>query len=225
VHLDALVFDFDGVIIDTESARFRVWSNIFALHGQILPREQWVKNIGRSEYVIHPYELLEQMTGELVDKEKIRALEKQLENEYIQNEPLMCGVFDRINEAVAADTRLGIVSSASRRYVEHHLRERGIFQLFDVLVCRDDVAIHKPHPLPYLKAIEVLGADHRCSCAFEDSPIGVESAVSAGLYCIAIAGKMTKELDLSKANLIINSFADITYKLLLERMNKIEFTK
>jgi putative hydrolase of the HAD superfamily len=224
LRLDAVVFDFDGVIIDTETARFEVWEKIFEEHGQVLPREVWVKSIGRSEYVVNPYDLLREVTGEHIDIDRLRLYEKKMEDEYIARKPLTPGLVERMDEARNAGARLAIATSASRRYVEKHLRDRGIFSCFDLLVCRDDVTKHKPDPEPYKNAVESLGADFSCSLAVEDSPAGIESAVTAGLFCVAIAGNMTKEMNLNRAHRIVNSLTDITFKSIAERNFKIEYS-
>jgi HAD superfamily hydrolase (TIGR01509 family) len=217
LRIDAVVFDFDGVIIDTETARYEVWMKLFEEYGQILPRDIWVKSIGRSEYVINPYQLLKNMTGKDIDVDKLRVYEKQLEDEYIAKKPLNPGLIDRINEVKSAGGHLAIASSSSRMYVEKHLRNRDILRYFDLLVCRDDVNRHKPNPEPYRKAVESLGADVSYSFAVEDSPSGIESAVAAGLFCIALAGNMTRDMNLTRAHIIADSLKDITFKSLIER--------
>ncbi|HEX2957274.1 MAG TPA: HAD family phosphatase [Chitinispirillaceae bacterium] len=222
MRIDAVVFDFDGVIIDTETARYEVWKRIFMEHNQVLPREIWVKSIGRTEYYISPYELLSQLSGKRVDADSLRNYEKSMEEQYIAQKPLTAGLLERISEARNAGGRFAIASSASRRYVEKHLAERNILSLFDVLVCRDDVSRHKPHPEPYLRAVELLDAEIGYSFAVEDAPAGIEAAVSAGLFCIAVAGNMTRDMDQSRAHCIVESLEEFTFKSLVERKNSIE---
>jgi HAD superfamily hydrolase (TIGR01509 family) len=221
LRIDAVVFDFDGVIIDTETARYEVWKRIFQEHNQVLPKDIWVKSIGRTEYFISPYDLLVQLTGTSIDIDTLRAYEKSMEEQYIAQKPLTTGLLERINEARGAGGRFAIASSASRRYVEKHLKERNILNHFDALVCRDDVSRHKPHPQPYLRALELLDAEIDYSFAVEDAPAGIEAAVSAGLFCVAVAGNMTKDMDQSRAHCIVNSLDDFTFESLIER-KKIE---
>lgn len=222
MRIDAVVFDFDGVIIDTETARYEVWKRIFQEHNQVLPRGIWVKSIGRTEYYISPYDLLAQVTGKSIDTDMLRAYEKRLEEQYIAQKPLTAGLLERISEARSAGGRFAIASSASRRYVEKHLADRGISNLFDALVCRDDVNKHKPLPEPYLRAVELLDAEIDYSFAVEDAPAGIEAAVSAGLFCVAVAGNMTRDMDQSKAHCIVGSLDEFTFKSLVERKNTIE---
>ncbi len=222
MRIDAVVFDFDGVIIDTETARYEVWKRIFQEHNQVLPRDIWVKSIGRTEYFISPYDLLMQLTGKSIDYDTLRNYEKSMEEYYIAQKPLTAGLLERIDEARNAGGRFAIASSASRRYVEKHLKDRGIEKLFDVLVCRDDVNRHKPHPQPYLRALELLDAAIDYSFAVEDAPAGIEAAVSAGLFCIAVAGNMTRDMDQSRAHYIVEFLDEFTFKSLVERKNTIE---
>lgn len=222
MRIDAVIFDFDGVIIDTETARYEVWKRIFQEHNQVLPREIWVKSIGHTEYYISPYDLLAQLTGKSIDTDMLRAYEKSMESQYIAQKPLTLGLLERIDEAKRGGGRCAIASSASRRYVEKHLSERNILSLFDVLVCRDDVSRHKPDPLPYLRAVELLDAEIDYSFAVEDAPAGIEAAVSAGLFCVAVAGNMTRDMDQSRAHCIVGSLDEFTFKSLVERKNTIE---
>jgi HAD superfamily hydrolase (TIGR01509 family) len=222
LRIDAVVFDFDGVIIDTETARYEVWRRIFQEHNQVLPREIWVKSIGRTEYFISPYDLLAQVSGKSIDTDMLRLYEKSMEEQYIAEKPLTAGLIERIDEARAAGGRFAIASSASRRYVQKHLTDRGIANLFDVLVCRDDVSRHKPHPEPYLRAVELLDANIEYSFAVEDAPAGIEAAVSAGLFCVAVAGNMTRDMDQSRAHVIVETLEEFTFTSLVERKNTIE---
>jgi HAD superfamily hydrolase (TIGR01509 family) len=222
LRIDAVVFDFDGVIIDTETARYEVWKRIFQEHNQVLPKDIWVKSIGRTEYFINPYDLLGQLTGTNIDTDKLRAYEKSMEEQYIAQKPLTAGLLERINEARGVGGRFAIASSASRRYVEKHLTERNILNNFDALVCRDDVSWHKPHPQPYLRALELLDAEIDYSFAVEDAPAGIEAAVSAGLFCVAVAGYMTRDMDQSRAHCIVNSLNEFTFESLIERKKTIE---
>ncbi|MBN1601865.1 MAG: HAD family phosphatase [Chitinispirillaceae bacterium] len=221
MRLDAVVFDFDGVVIDTETARYEVWKKIFEEYGQVLPREIWVKSIGRSEYVVNPCDLLRGITGRDIDVDQLWLYQKKMEDRYIAGKPLTAGLVERLNEVKAAGARIAIASSASRRYVEKHLKDRDIFGYFDTLVCRDDVIKHKPDPEPYRNAVESLGAELSFSLAVEDSPAGIESAVSAGLFCVAIAGNMTREMNLSRAHCIVDSLDDITFTSIAERNFKL----
>jgi HAD superfamily hydrolase (TIGR01509 family) len=216
MRIDAVVFDFDGVILDTESARFEAWKKIFNNFDQELPFEIWTESIGRSEYVVNPYDLLRSLTGRDIATETIRAMERQYEMEYIALQPLMSGVVDRILEAKEYGAGIAIASSSSRGWVEGHLREREIFRYFDAIVCRNDVERHKPHPDPYQKALQHLNANAADSFAIEDSPAGIEAAVSAGMFCIAIKGAMTRHMDQSKAHLCLDSLAEITFNALLK---------
>jgi HAD superfamily hydrolase (TIGR01509 family) len=222
LRIDAVVLDFDGVIIDTETARYEVWMRIFKEHNQVLPRDIWVKSIGRSEYFINPYDLLAQLTGTSIDTDMLRAYKESMEEHYIAQKPLTAGLLERLNEARSAGGRFAIASSASRRYVQKHLVDRGIEKLFDALVCRDDVSRHKPHPQPYLRALELLDAEIEHSFAVEDSPAGIEAAVSAGLFCVAVTGNMTRDMDQSRAHFIVNSFEEFTFESLIERKKTIE---
>ena len=101
--------------------------------------------------------------------------------EQVESLSLLPGVEERIKEAVAMGIPLAIASSSSRNWVEGHLKSRNLLQYFTATVCREDTTLHKPLPHPYLKALELLKSSAEDSLAIEDSPIGIEAAVSAGL--------------------------------------------
>jgi HAD superfamily hydrolase (TIGR01509 family) len=219
--MKAVVFDFDGVIIDTETARYEAWQKIYSSYGCILPLDIWVQSIGKAQYAIHPYDYLLQNINVDIDYAEITALHKKLEVELADKLPLLPGVKARIDEAKELGMALAVVSSSSRAWVGGHLRRRGLYDKFEVLVCRDDTEQHKPSPVPYLKAVNILGCEAAQAFAIEDSPTGIEAAVSAGLFCIGVGCSMTINMDLSRANLIVKSLEEIS----LSSLSKSRYSK
>lgn len=214
--MKAVVFDFDGVIIDTEQARYDAWQKIYSSYGCFLPLDIWVQSIGKAQYAIHPYDYLQKNTGIQIDPAEIHALHKRLEVEITDKMPLLPGVKDRIDEAKELGMALAVVSSSSRAWVGGHLKRRGLLDNFKILICREDTEHHKPSPVPYLKAVNILGCGAAQAFAIEDSPTGIEAAVSAGLYCIGVGCSMTCDMDLSRANIIVKSLEEISFSNLSE---------
>ena len=211
MKLQAVVFDFDGVILDTEMARYEAWQRIFCSYGQTLPLEIWVQSIGRAQYAIHPFDVLRELvTGEL-DYEQIRNIHKEYELEQVECLGLLPGVQDRIEEAHDLGIRLGLASSSSRSWVERHLTRRDLLGYFDCIICREDTNTHKPSPEPYRTVLQRMGCIPDNSVAVEDSPLGIEAAVNAGLYCLGVGCSLTKGLDLSRASRIISSLQEISW--------------
>lgn len=206
-----MVFDFDGVIIDTEKARYEAMQEIFALHGQILPLQVWMESVGRAAYAIDPFDYLEKLTGEKLDHDRLKSGHKKLEMEMADALPILPGVIERLEEVCNSGGQLAVASSSSRAWVEGHLRKRGLMKYFSVTVCRDDTVRHKPDPEPYRTALIMLNCVPQYSFAVEDSPLGIISAKSAGLNCIAVGCSLTRDLDLSNAHYVFDSLSDVSF--------------
>ena len=212
MNLQAVVFDFDGVCIDTEYARFRSWQMIYEKYGFELPRDEWVKNIGTATWVSDPFVLLERLTGKKLNWEECDAFHRVKEKEIADTLPLQPGLIDRLQEAKALHIPCAIASSSSHRWVDGHLTRRGIMDLFATTVCKEDTSVHKPDPKPYLMVLERLGVPPANAVAFEDSPLGIASARTAGLYCIAVPCGLTAGMDLSAAQRIVASLEEVSFE-------------
>jgi HAD superfamily hydrolase (TIGR01509 family) len=212
MHIQAVIFDFDGVCVDTEMARFMSWQKIYTAFQLELPRDEWVKNIGKAAYVADPFDILERLAGHDLDREALHGQHRINELEIADALPLLPGVAERLTEAQSLGIACGIASSSSHLWVDGHLRRRGIFEMFGVIICREDTATHKPDPAPYLAALQRLGVDAENAIAVEDSPAGIASARAAGLYCIGVPCSMTRDMDMSGADLIVESLEEVSFR-------------
>lgn len=200
--LDALIFDFDGLIVDTETPEALVWREVFRDNGQSLPDNYWNDSIGRGAEQVKetPLELLNRLTGGELDIEAVdKARERRLYN-MIAAEPVRRGVVSLLKEAKAAGMRLGVASSSKHWWVDGHLQRLGLAHYFDHVICADDVLRAKPYPDLYLRAASKLKVGTAEVIAFEDSPNGIAAAVAAGIFVIAVPNSMTASLDLTAAN-------------------------
>ena len=213
--IEALVFDFDGVVIDTETPDYLTWQQTFESYGVELERSLWTQSIGGGEGDFDFYRHLEELSGRRVDREAVRAGRRSRYLEMVRNNPLLPGVESYITQAKGMGLRLGIASSSDRRWVEGHLEERGLIRHFDVVKCRDDVSRAKPDPELYVSAVESLGAQPENAIAIEDSAIGVTAAKRAGLFCVVVPNQITRELPTDHADLRLNSLADLPLERLL----------
>jgi beta-phosphoglucomutase-like phosphatase (HAD superfamily) len=127
-------------------------------------------------------------------------------------------VVERIDEAKALGLMVGLASSSTLDWVRGHLARLGILERFDCLRCRDDVANVKPEPDLYVAVLDCLGVRASEAIAIEDSPNGVTAAKRAGMRCIAIPNSITARLDLSQADVLLASLADITLPELLRKV-------
>jgi HAD superfamily hydrolase (TIGR01509 family) len=213
----ALIFDFDGVILDTEGPIYQSWQEVYAANGVALPFEQWVKTVGSSNEAFHPQRYLEERLGRLLPQEVIdRRVERRVE--LVLEQPLLPGVAALIDAARAAGMAIGVASSSSRDWVSSHLERLGIRDSFVCLRSRDDVEHVKPEPDLYLAALECLGVAATEAVAIEDSPNGISAAKRAGLRCVAVPNPLTASLDLSGADVLLESLADVTLSELLQQL-------
>lgn len=204
----ALVFDFDGLIIETETPVFRAWSETFAAHGEQLSIEFWKTIVGTNTF--DAIGELELRIGQELDREEVRRLAHARELELAEAQPLQPGVLELIQAAKEAGLRLGVASSSTRHWVHGHLQSRGLLDRFDCVRCRDDVGgAGKPDPAVYGAVIDCLRVTAPEAVAIEDSPHGIASARAAGLRCVAVPGPLTDGLDLSAADLRVASVADL----------------
>ena len=213
------MFDFDGLILDTEGPVYRSWLEVYEAHGEELPFDRWVQIVGSTTTGFHPQHHLEERLGRPLHKDVLdRRIDRR--TELVLAERMLPGVVQRLDQARTADLKLGVASSSTREWVTGHLARLGILDRFDCVRCRDDVANAKPEPDLYLAVLECLGVSVEEAIAIEDSPNGVAAAKRAGMRCVAIPNPITARLDLSQADLVLGSLAELTVVQLLERLGR-----
>ena len=214
----ALIFDFDGLILDTEGPIYQSWAEVYAAHRVDLPFELWVKTVGSSNDAFHPQFHLEERIGSKLPQDVIdRRIERRVE--LVLAQPLLAGVADHVASAAAMGLKLGVASSSSREWVSGHLERLGLLAPFQCLRCRDDVEHVKPEPDLYLAVLDCLGVKADEAVAIEDSPNGIMAAKRAGLRCVAVPNPLTVGLDLSGADVRLGSLADGTLSELLQQVS------
>jgi HAD superfamily hydrolase (TIGR01509 family) len=214
--IKALIFDFDGLILDTESPEYQSWQEIYQEHGCSLSLSKWAESIGISSVdAFDPCDYLEQQLGQSVDREAIRARHHARFDELIAMQSLLPGVEDYIFEAKKLGLKLGLASSSSRAWVTRYLSRFRIHTYFDALRCADDVERAKPDPALYLAALQALGVEAHEAIALEDSPNGVLAAKRAGIFCVAVPNALTRQLSLDLADLQLASLAELPLEKLL----------
>jgi HAD superfamily hydrolase (TIGR01509 family) len=216
----ALVFDFDGLILDTEMPAFQAWDEIFREHGVELSRERWFDYIGREGGWFDVYAHLEELTGRPVDREALKDRRAARRDELVAAQQLLHGVVDLFREAKAGGMKVGIASSSRRDWVCGHLERLAFMEGWDAIVCRDDVEHAKPAPDLYLRAAELLGVAPREAVALEDSPNGIRAAKAAGMWCIAVPNPLTSDLDHTQADVRLGSLADVPLEDLLALLSR-----
>ncbi len=201
----ALVFDFDGLILDTETSVYEAWRIVYEEHGQVLPRDRWLTRIGTDGSAFDPLVELRARVGESLDAERIRERRMAYHRAHIEGLDQMPGVRACLEHARAKSIATAIASSSPFNWVNGHIERLGLAHFFDQIVTAEQVNAAKPAPDLYLRAIELLGVDPGDAIALEDSPNGVQSAKAAGLYCVAVPGPMTRTLSFEAADVVLES--------------------
>ncbi|MDA0733516.1 MAG: HAD family hydrolase [Chloroflexi bacterium] len=216
--INALVFDFDGVILDTETPDYQTWHEVFQSHGVVLELSVWTQHIGGRSGRFDWHQHLEELAGVSIERESLHKERRQRYIEIIRASPVLPGVLEYIQEAKRLGLSLGVASSSSREWVEGHLSRLDILNLFDSIKGSDDVIQVKPDPELYLASVSHLGTQPERALAIEDSAHGVTAAKSAGLFCLAVPNPMTNDLPLDHADLRLASLAEMPLEVLLGQL-------
>ena len=208
--IKGLIFDFDGLILDTETPLLRSWEAILGEYGLTVSMEEWASQLGTSADLPAGYEMIESHINESIDRDEIRARRSQHELELIEEEEVMPGVVDILAEAKGRGLRLGVASSSERKWVIGHLTKLGLAGYFDSVRSADDVSRTKPFPDLYLAVLQDFGIQAVEAIAFEDSRHGVEAAKQAGIFCVAVPNEVTRYLLMPEADLTVRAISDLT---------------
>ncbi|MDO4263917.1 MAG: HAD-IA family hydrolase [Deinococcus sp.] len=186
--IQALLFDFDGTVMDTETTEFRHWQRLYGLHGRELHLRDWQRGIGTwgafDPWAGLPQEV--QAERERVGGELHRGLLEEL-----RGQDLRPGVVALLDEAQAAGLRLALVTSSGRDWVTDWLTQHSLLDRFETLCTKDDVARVKPDPELYSLAVQRLGLRPEQCLAIEDSLNGATAAVAAGVRAVVVPNEVT----------------------------------
>lgn len=214
--IKALVFDFDGLIIDTETPEYESWKEVFDSYGVELDRNKWDCSIGGAAFDI--YQLLEELSGQRIERDVIRPRRRRRYSERVERNPLLPGVVDYINAAKQMGLRMSIASSSRSGWAAGHMERRKLLHNFEFVLSAADVSNVKPDPELYETAVRRLGIQGHEALALEDSFNGLASAKAAGLHCVVVPNPMTRHMNFAKADLYLDSLADMTLDRLLEEL-------
>jgi HAD superfamily hydrolase (TIGR01509 family) len=213
--IKALIFDFDGLILDTEITMFQTWQEIFQTYGLSLSMQEWAGFLGHSADPEEPYIALEQHLNRPIDREALHSMRVKHEGELLQFQEALPGVEALIHEAKSNGMKLAVASSSDRNWVTKHLSRLDLIAYFDVIKCAEDVMHTKPHPDLYIAALEALEIDADQAIVLEDSINGLKAAKAAGIFCVAVPNKITSQLQTPDADVILNSLKGITLERLI----------
>jgi HAD superfamily hydrolase (TIGR01509 family) len=206
----AVIFDFDGLILDTEFPIFAAWSAVFEAHDAVpLTIEEWAEGLGTTEGVDVESRLRER-AGRPVDFDAANQARRMHRDAMLELERALPGVEAWLDEAEAAGYGVAIASSSPDDWVHEHLDRIGLRARFPTIVTAGGPLRSKPAPDTYLEACARLGVGPHEALALEDSPNGIAAAKAAGLRCVTVPHPLTENLDLSAADLRLRSLAQCT---------------
>ncbi|GAP20974.1 HAD family hydrolase [Leptolinea tardivitalis] len=213
--IKAFIFDFDGLILDTETPEFEAWQQVFGQYGLSLPLSEWQKALGTSRLEFDPPTYLEELLGRPINKKKVEHAHKVIALSKITRLPALPGVETLIKTAHENGIRLGVASSSSADWVWCHLSRLGLARYFDTICGGNEVPAVKPNPALFQMALRELDARPEEAIVFEDSPNGITGAHNAGIFCVAVPNAISGQLCIDHADLILSSLADISLRDLL----------
>ena len=212
----AVIFDFDGIVLDSETPEYESHRRIYARHGVTLTVDEWCGVIGTwSEgHDEQWFVRLCERSAQAPARDEYFAERRRIFDAIVPADP-MRGVPELLAALRRAAIPAAIASSAPARWVIGAVERLGIRPLFDAVVTGDEVARRKPAPDVYLEAARRLGADPARSVAIEDSAPGITAARAAGMKAVAIPHWLTERHDLTGADLTVAHAGELTLERLV----------
>jgi HAD superfamily hydrolase (TIGR01509 family) len=215
----ALIFDFDGLIMDTESPEVEAWQAIYAEHGQEFPLQAWVRDVvGATAANFDPAAHLASVTGRTFDLPALHARARTYRLNKLGTLSVLPGVLDYIKDAKRLGLRLAVASSSKHDWVDGYLRQLGLFDDFEAIICREEVQHVKPDPELFLAALKALHLPATEALVFEDSPNGILAARRAGIRVVAVPNPITAQGTIDGADLLLSSLVDMSLEELLSHL-------
>ena len=211
-ELGAVVFDFDGLIIDSEMPIFEMSRAALADLGHAITVEAWSSVVGLGDADSHA--ALCAAVGAELDRAAFDEGYQRQDRSWRDTIGPLPGVVELVEALSAAGVALGVASSSSANWVVGHLERLGLARHFGAFATSDRVARTKPAPDAYLLACADLGVEPASAVALEDSAHGVAAALAAGLTVVAVPSAITVHTDLSAAHHRVASLTDLTVPLL-----------
>lgn len=212
--IKAVIFDMDGVIIDSEPIHYRVNQRLFKELMLDITEEEYNTFIGCSN---------SDMWGTLKDKYGLQEgvenliahqIEENINDLHNSNQKPISGIVELLDNLASENIKIGLASSSPMRYIEKVLEELALEKYFMIKVSGEDLENSKPNPDIYLKAASLIGESPEKCLAIEDSYNGVIAVKKAGMKCIGFNNVNSGNQDISQADIIIDSIEDITFDLL-----------
>ncbi|MFC4991113.1 HAD family hydrolase [Rubritalea tangerina] len=208
-NAQAVLFDFDGVILDTEWPIYETWLNLFRSEGQDLPIETYVQCIGSDFDTWSPEKHLEELTGKSYDWETINPARQIEIRAALENPIALPGVRELMQHLFEENIPTLVVSSSSHDWVDSWLEKLHLTEFVQSSVCKGDAPRIKPAPDLYLEAIRQVQLPADQCLVIEDSLNGTKAAIAAGCQTCVVPSRLTDCLDFSIADRVLGSLKEL----------------
>ena len=208
--ITALLFDFDGVVVDTEVPTFQSWRDTYADYGVDLALEDWLPAVGSGSSTSGAFDAiahLEKLTGTTVDREAVIARRTRRKAELYAQAPLLPGVRERLAEAQERAIKTAIVTRNRDDRVKAHCDVVGLDHQWHAFICANEEPTRDKAEL-YRHALVILDVHANQALAFEDSPSGVRAAKRARVFCVAVPNEITRGAAFDEADVVLPSLAE-----------------
>ena len=222
----ALVFDFDGLILDTETPLIDAYAEVHAAHGVPFNRAEFLRSVGHADYAFDPWH------GFLVrhssksdggsppaDRAALEVERRARKDGLLLRQPILPGVVDLLDAARAAGLQIGLASNSEHSWCDPHLTRLGLRDRFDFLACRGDTPSPKPEPDLYKLVLNRFGVRGHEAIAFEDSHTGSLAAKRAHLWVVAVPNESTAHHDFAHADMRVASLAETNLEQLIAKFS------
>lgn len=213
--IELVIFDFDGLILDTETPEFEAWQEIYGEYGVSLSLDAWADCIGQRAGVFDPIGHLETLVGKPVPRAELKERHRERFHQLVHEEALRPGIMQYLDDADRLGIQLCVASSATRDWVEGHLSKHGILDRFAHRVTVEDVTHAKPDPELFITALARMNMRPDQAVVLEDSPNGLCAANRAGIFAVAVPNAVTAALHLGHADLTLASLAEYPLEKLI----------
>lgn len=208
IAVKAIIWDFDGTLVDTETPQFLAWQQVFGEFGARLEPEVWGKMVGTvTDWDL--FDVLEEALGQAIDRRTLMRQVERLIAANMEEALLRPGVLALVEQSDGLGIRQAVASSSPRWWIRKFLSHHGLQGYFSVIAAADDVRRVKPDPEVYLTALSRLSIRASEAVAIEDSPHGARAALAAGIQCVVIPNPSTQDLQFPTGVLRLESLEGV----------------
>jgi HAD superfamily hydrolase (TIGR01509 family) len=211
----AVIFDFDGLIIDTETPLIESYGEVHRAHGIAFDRALFVRNVGHAEYAFDPWHGF----SPHADRAALETERRAIKTELLLRQPVLPGIVAVLDAAKTQGLSIGLASNSEHSWVEPHLSRVGLLGYFEFLACREDAPSPKPEPDLYKLVLNRFGLRGHEAIAFEDSHTGSLAAKRANVWTVAVPNVSTSHHDFSHADIRLKSLENVLLSDLMNRFS------